>query len=450
MTWRCVVAAVALSIANTAMAQPPRAVPSNTGDQIQFFRAVLHQLGARPVTQFEELENDPKSKLLIVLGSTEELESAMPGDRLRQFLAAGGSVMIATDRATSDHLFRQVGAQIGGQLVTGYPSESYRGMLTECPIVRRFRPPGPAGREIRHPIFDALPPNAQVATNRPSVIGKMNGLTPVATIRSPGGGFTFTIGTFEAKFPNEFLVGACRQTALSSRLLVLADHSIFIDMMMQPDNHNLEFTFGVARWLMDDSKRTDVLLMENGKIHDSFDVTLTRMPTPPLPPIEALLPLISQRVAALERENVINRVIQQSVEHSTIMRLTLLGVTFGFMAYGAFRFLNIRQRLDARPKKAERSISEEIHLGETARELALATFLDLGQDARTPGAVPVFMVRAGWREGRSWRKQIRRLWDIAVRSDQPISAAELRRVHADLLELRAAATAGVVQFPTAS
>ena len=45
--------AVALAAANVAVGAAA-AVPSNTGEQIQFFRAVLHQLGAKPVTQFEE------------------------------------------------------------------------------------------------------------------------------------------------------------------------------------------------------------------------------------------------------------------------------------------------------------------------------------------------------------------------------------------------------------
>jgi hypothetical protein len=42
------------------------------------------------------------------------------------------------------------------------------------------------------------------------------------------------------------------------------------------------------------------------------------------------------------------------------------------------------------------------------------------------------------------------LWDVAAGSAPPISADELRHIHAELIELRSAAAAGVVQFPTAS
>jgi hypothetical protein len=307
---------------------------------------------------------------------------------------------------------------------------------------------------LTHPIFDSLPPNATIATNRPSVIsdlGISSFLTPIAVIRSPDGSFNLDIAALKRiEFPNECLLGAARQSALGSRLLVLADHSIFIDMMMQPDNNNLEFAFGVARWLTDDGKRTGVLLMENGTIHSTFDVTLVRTPLPPIPPIESLLPIISRRVAALERENVVNRIIQRSVDHSTIMRFTMLALTVGLLAYAAFRFLNIRQRFDARPKKAATPVETESNLNEAGRELALAAFLDLGQDAAAPSAVPVFAVRGGWGESRSWRKRIRYLWDVAAGSAPPISADELRHIHAELIELRSAAAAGVVQFPTAS
>jgi hypothetical protein len=190
--------------------------------------------------------------------------------------------------------------------------------------------------------------------------------------------------------------------------------------------------------------------MENGTIHSTFDVTLVRTPLPPIPPIESLLPIISRRVAALERENVVNRIIQRSVDHSTIMRFTMLALTVGLLAYAAFRFLNIRQRFDARPKKAATPVETESNLNEAGRELALAAFLDLGQDAAAPSAVPVFAVRGGWGESRSWRKRIRYLWDVAAGSAPPISADELRHIHAELIELRSAAAAGVVQFPTAS
>ena len=155
-------------------------------------------------------------------------------------------------------------------------------------------------------------------------------------------------------------------------------------MMMQPDNNNLEFTFGVVRWLVDDGKRPEVLLMENGTIHSSFDVTLTRIPLPPIPPIESLLPIISRRVAALERENVVNRMIQQSVEHSTIMRFTMLALTLGLLAYGAFRFLNIRQRFDPRPKKAATLIETESNWNEAASELRSPLFLTWARTRRPP------------------------------------------------------------------
>ena len=117
--------------------------------------------------------------------------------------------MIATDRATSEHLKTQVGAKIGGQMVTGFAGECYRGNLTDCPLCAGLSARSGRG-DSRHPIFDSLPPNAHVATNRPSVFASMEGLMPVATIRSPDGNFDFGIGKFKVPFPNECLLGATR------------------------------------------------------------------------------------------------------------------------------------------------------------------------------------------------------------------------------------------------
>ena len=68
--------------------------------------------------------------------------------------------------------------------------------------------------------------------------------------------------------PLRFAVGA--QLAGGGRLLVLADHSIFInDMMLQTDNDNIPFAFNVVRWLTDagnGQRRTDVLFYDDGQI----------------------------------------------------------------------------------------------------------------------------------------------------------------------------------------
>ena len=59
----------------------------------------------------------------------------------------------------------------------------------------------------------------------------------------------------------------------AGRVLVLADHSIFINEMMLPnDNGNVEFTYNCLEWLRGDAKngRNQVLFVVDGQIKSNF------------------------------------------------------------------------------------------------------------------------------------------------------------------------------------
>jgi hypothetical protein len=429
------------------------------GEQVRYFTAVLHELGARPVTQLEHLARDPQSKVLIVLGPDRSLENL----GLNRLIAQGLSVLIASDQRFSDRLYEELGIRVTGEFRKGFREDCYRGEFEDCPLLHAFQFPG--FNASRHPIAQLLSPDVQIASNRPSYLTWDNGpFNPIATIRTPGRSFNLSVGNrkgIEFPFPDQVLVGVAREYPdTRGRLLVLADHSLFIDMMMQPDNHNLDFTFGVIRWLMEDGKRTEVLLMDNGAIQRSFNVSLARLPMPPVPSLESLLPLVSRRIAELERENVFNKMIQRSIEHSTLMRGAAILFTLGLLGFGVFRFLNTRHRFDARPRLAADAVAlwehrrrPDIEVGnfaEAARELALGAFQELGRPVVPSSPAPACTIQGSWRERWSWRRRIGRLWSIAAGNSESVSASRLRGLHAELLELRAATSAGVVQFAPVS
>jgi hypothetical protein len=451
-----------VTLALVALSMPAHARVPNSydtrpeGEKIRYFTAVLHELGARPVPQFEDLARDPQSKVLVVVGPSRSLDN-LGLDRL---IAQGLSVMIASDRSFSDRLYDELGVRVVGQFAKGVREDCYRGEFEECPLLHAFQFPGRP--PSRHPIAQLLSPEVQVTTNRPSSLQwKNRPFNPIATIRSHEGSFGLKLGNFESRFPNQLLVGAAREHPdTRGRLLVLADHSLFIDMMMQPDNHNLDFTFGVIRWLMEEGKRTEVLLLDNGAIQARFDVPLVRTPSPPLPSLESLIPLVSQKIAELERENVFNKMIQRSVEHPTLMRSAAILFTVLLLGFGVFRFLNARHRFDPRPRspiggaaqsdQPYRPATAVGNYAEAARELALGAFQELAGPVAPNSQEPVYSIRGDPGERRSWRRRIARLWSIASKGSEPVSASRLREVHADLFQLRAAASAGVVQFPPAS
>jgi hypothetical protein len=362
-------------------------------------------------------------------------------------------VLIASDHRFSDRLYGELGIRVTGEFRRGFRNDCYRDGVEDCPLLHAFQFPGLSAS--RHPVAQLLSPVVQVATNRPSYLTWDNGpFNPVATIGSPGGGFNLSLGNrpgLKFDFPDQLLVGAVREYPdTHGRLLVLSDHSLFIDMMMQPDDHNLDFTFGVIRWLTEEGKRTEVLLMDNGAIQRTFSVSLVRTPSPPLPSLESLIPLVSQKIAELERENVFNKMIQRSVEHPTLMRSAAIMFTAALLGFGVLRFLHARHRFDSQPRlpvlagaqpdQRNRPAATVGNFAEAARELALSAFQELAGSVTANSPPPAYAIRGERGERRSWQRRI-------IPLERPFNNhntnAFLRRESSCLLCVRYAAAAAV-------
>lgn len=436
-------------VAAPASGEPPPD-PRPREEQTLFFRAVLKELGAQPITEFRELMLSPEKSVLIVLGPTNLLNGLIGGGKLRQFLSEGGSALVATDQGTSPNVSSQLGARIDGRIFAGHHQDVYRGDLMECPLLHEVR------RKERptesHPIFRDLPTNSVIAANRPSLLFNWNpgrNYRQIAVISAP-----MAAGLPGPTVQGYHTLGVVGEFPKGGRLLVLADHSIFIDMMVQPDNHNLDFTLGVLRWLTEDGKRTEVMMIDNDAIQPSFDVSLVQPPMPPMPSIRELLPIISQGISDLQREDRINKMIQRAVPHSTLMRNTVLILTLALLAAGTYCFLHARHRSDSRPKDVDAAATSPESLGDNyaaaARELAADLFREAGSHVSMGGESPALAVRGEGRVRRQWQSQVHRLWSIARGDAAPESAGELQRVHADCQALRAAIQSGVVQFAAKS
>src|SRR5262249_30043110 len=118
----------------------------------------------------------------------------------------------------------------------------------------------------------------RVATNDPSALiqgGLPDGIERLATLPM----LCQTTGDFwnmRVRRPL-FMVGG---ELGEGRVLVLADHSIFINEMMLPnDNENVEFTIACVRWLRGDTtskrgRRTKVLFVEEGQVQTKLEIPL--------------------------------------------------------------------------------------------------------------------------------------------------------------------------------
>jgi hypothetical protein len=269
------------------------------GQRTDAFRRLLFEFRFHPVKSFAELQEEPGKSVLIVLGDPKCLNDRDFPQGVREFVAQGGAVMIASDKATTDQSARHL-IQLAGVIVTGEalvcmssdPNLVYNG-FANCPFVQPTASPGSLGGSAnvwstlaeligagqRPDLFrDPHPnqPNLRVATNVPSRLAEQgrlprSGIYRLAQLppcrienvsvgpmpptsppprfgpQSPPprrGGMSRSFARQEAPL---FAVGG---NVGKGRFLVLADHSLFINRMILPrETGNLEFAANCLHWL---------------------------------------------------------------------------------------------------------------------------------------------------------------------------------------------------------
>jgi hypothetical protein len=450
--------------------------PVPFGQGTHAFRRILNDLDLTPLTSVEDLARQPENTLLIVLGEISILERmAFARDPKSPFLASflrqGGAALVATDRWRygwywhGQEWFR-VGAQL--RLEAGSPL-AFRSMHAHCIPVLPDRDQKPQlfpkqGHSVwtncpayfsQHPwdlpVLATLPPECRTA----------NRLTAV-----PG--------------PLDFALGGDWGNR-GGRILVLADHSIFInDMMLQPDTGNIDFTYNCIQWLTDNGKRKQVLFIEENTLQKSFEVPVKEMPPPPLPPPEALVPIIDETIKNLEEENVFNQVAMNVLEDTLarqfgawlgpVEALALL-LTLSLLSFGMSRLMRARHRIEVGTPLLENALarltpSEALveqrrqamlqsgNLWESARARARQCFesvLDISSAAggrllgRTPPA-PRIRLLAGWWQSRRLQHQWDRLWQLAFgRTPTRVSPRQWEQLLREIDDVEAGLADGIIQ-----
>jgi hypothetical protein len=263
-------AALLLLIAATSA--PAQSKPSPAFlEGTEVFRRILFDRKFTPLHTFNDLNRDPQHSILIVFGDADVLTQVPAG--LNGFMGNGGALFLATDKAlppaAGAALAQLAGVRVSGRSVICHEKDScYKGFDT-CPYLKPADGANPS-------LFRNVITN--VASNAPSFLERLRGFPFLPRLASlPNECALEGTGELLSRAPL-FAVG---EDVMNGRVLVLADHSIFINEMMLPeDNGNVEFTYNCLEWLRGHPTegRSKVLFVEDGQINSHFEVPLKEMP----------------------------------------------------------------------------------------------------------------------------------------------------------------------------
>ncbi|MFL5244997.1 MAG: hypothetical protein ACJ8FY_23080 [Gemmataceae bacterium] len=457
----------------------PRTAHSQTAspDYLQgteSFRYLFKKNGFAALHELNELQ-DPKGKVLVVLGDLSPLDR-IPGG-LARFVSRGGAVLAATDQPTLEGALRkQFGIIVTGEMGRTEPSRqvAYRG-IPECPIAMAYD-------NVDTTLFKELPSGQSggrrqgLATNLPSRLLYVSpawqkrvqgffGLEDLAFVTddchfkaSGEGAFTYR--------PSE--VGGLLAVGGpygKGKILILADHSIFINNMMQlDDDSNMEFALRCVNWLQgDQAERSELLFMENGQAK-SLDIQLKRLPT--LHPFMKLdmAQAVNQLLANAEEENIFDLILQGLMPRSWSMQTFRVILLTGFLLSFSLVSLGLaRYRRDGSQTLLSKALTQTASTSgildqrqkaliksgnwwEAARALGLRFF----DEAELRGSsLPASHVTGSlWQQWRS-RRRLWGLWKLAhAESPRRISPRQYRALRHVVNQMKADLARGSLSFPS--
>jgi hypothetical protein len=450
-----------VSILQTApqlLAQPGRPI---TGEGTEGFRALLMSKGLKPLDNLDDLANlmvSQPSKVLIVAFHGEDAFGRHlddPIDRiqgdLHRFVLDGGALFVATDQPLNSRLVKDFGESITGVYVRAGSQPAYRGSMY-CPFVDRSKDPKP--NLFRNSGSAALQQQPQlgtkdeirVATNRPSHFGfsSTGELSTLAVFR-PGNWNCNDMSDNRLSLP--FAKG--REYDGGGRVLLLADHSIFINSMLLPtagDNDNLLFASNCLDWLTESSRgnRTYVCFLEDGHLwrKKDYDLKLSSVPNSPEDLLKLLRdhPELADVMAAaveesgllqeIERADPFNEIINQNIGVDGITRLVLILGAAGLFAFGLVSLIRSRHSVQRnsprlsmvlnliRPSVGllDQRINNGVGRGlyyEVARQNARQMFADLNITPAEGAPPPIVSIDAPWWRRNRIARDLLHVWAVA-------------------------------------
>ncbi len=459
------------------------------------FRRILHDHDITPVTGWEGL-NDPEHTIVILHGRNHAFLETLPGG-LRQFVERGGAVLLATDVATANQdVWSLTGFQVGDQHVRGWatnpgPQEKRRApdqalflKLPECVI--------PQPTETRDPplfykrALPGLPTKPlQVATNCPSFLYQA-ARDPLprrihVLARYPEGCWYGHYRYLREPNGEQPAFAVCTELR-QGRMLLLADHSVFInEMMCQEKAGNLDFAYNVVQWLQgENGQRTKALFLEDGEIATQFDIPIKQIKIPLRELERRLVGQVEETLAEISdahrRDNRLNDLFldrmtdtvdpyTSSSSSNGFYQATAVMLALGLVGYGLTRLIRASHTFEpslppfwrAQSKVAptpivleqrQEAMQRENNYVDVARPLAQEWFAQLPSAPKDPSArEPVVTMTSKSSTEQQLVRLAKQLWHLAYDARPPrVTRQRLEFLMARLPQLTRAVSQGKVRI----
>ena len=468
----------------------------------EVFRRILHDRGFTPLDSFDQLGDHAEQKILIVFGAADRLTEVHGG--LRDFVERGGALFLATDKAlrpdVEEALDETAGVHVSGHSIVCKTKESCYRQLPFCPFLL---PSDRASADLFRNLTLHGATLSNVATNAPSYLESKNHFDGVSLLASlPEHCFLESAPGYINR-PPPF---AAASHFGAGRVLVLADHSVFINEMMLPaDNDNVEFTYNCLEWLRGDAKvkRTQVLFVEDGRINKKFEVPLKEMPDELAAQVlqylkqhpdeaaklaativanhpketaqlalnaanaadkagQKLAPEIERKTQEVDEDDGFNNGLLQGFgDPNDLLRDLAVWLAVLVVLYGCYKIgWKARRRTDLQGpllasalyqlapvdtvvEQRRRDLIRGGNLWEAARDMARQCLAASGLPSAVP---PRVVVQGGWLRRWTMAGRVRRLWRLAYGPPARVSLREWQRLLREVQNLKTALASGAVRF----
>jgi hypothetical protein len=424
----------------------------------EYFRFLLYMQKLSPVRDLEEIEQAPPSQsMVILLGYTGHLPLGINGTWLDNYVRNGGAVLIATDQSTDRLPGESTWSKVFGIHLTGMPlvanaKDCYEGVERRIFVKRAttlFKKPDPA-----FAIFDNIEATGEkgLATDMPTEMA----------IRGTPDDFS---ATWLARYPDStrradrqstlpyasslFAISLRPRSDNGGRLIVLADHGVFVNGMMgiarnesgngvSFNNANFRFAKQLSSWLQagGSEPRNKCLFIENGQIRDTFAREVPNVPpkNPKQPPPEMIANVLLGNANALFREaenqNVFNRTLLGSEESYAGYVRSFIYLVTGLMLFLALRlFWKAYWKVDKPASESANTLNESLPregvvVQQKSNQLLLGNLYDamririrdrfdrMGGQPNSDGEMPPLLIADYQDKAASIRRNVTTIWQI--------------------------------------